>query len=605
MIMLRPIPLFLLLFSTTAHIPSRTFCAVRDELGQSQIIPISYPIDPSQRPESFALEYISSVVAPSYPPPPPPSPSSKLIEANKYFFSSIDEKFIPELLAYIDETLHLTNSIRSDVKSYIKATKLPIKIAIDQIDCSPDPTTNLVGAIYLDDADFLHLDFGTFNALLLSDWEYLFTNPRRTIDALKIEPSVSVNMSASVKNILMQHFEQFKTNLNATLKPTAYVVNLDRRQDRLEAMSAILEANEISESFSISRFSAVNGLSLNLASDPIQHLFNLTDWAGAPKSRNPHGNHGYSRAVIGNAMSHVKVWEKLAEDEKMALDEFVLVLEDDVDDFIEGFNQVWGGLKSTLVADQTWEIFFLGTFDETVSIYNDFRVHHFGEIQIKQFSELPRSFGGGSHAYLIRKRAAIFILNHLKTNPITQAIDWFLFGLFNSDEFVCYKAEPNLINSKSIIEDRGRMSESDVGAVGQTTKNNDRLLNLIARKGGKYGEYVEGLSFSVTSPRNGEVIDVTSGSGSGSGGGIKISIETTDSPNLLMQRHVGSLVCARIDDGGEICNTLEESHLLSVDRLVEREKEEGEFLGERVVKVRFVTMFGDVIAESSKKVFFK
>jgi GR25 family glycosyltransferase involved in LPS biosynthesis len=76
---------------------------------------------------------------------------------------------------------------------------------------------------------------------------------------------------------------------------------------------------------------------------------------------------------------------------------------------------------------QSWDIAFLGTFYEDVDIYNDFIAHQH-PVNIRQFADVDRAYGGGSHAYLVRKRAARALIEVATTRGIQQAIDWYGFN---------------------------------------------------------------------------------------------------------------------------------------------------------------------------------
>eukprot|EP00639_Heterosigma_akashiwo_P020348 CAMPEP_0206408674 /NCGR_PEP_ID=MMETSP0294-20121207/31321_1 /ASSEMBLY_ACC=CAM_ASM_000327 /TAXON_ID=39354 /ORGANISM="Heterosigma akashiwo, Strain CCMP2393" /LENGTH=196 /DNA_ID=CAMNT_0053868241 /DNA_START=452 /DNA_END=1039 /DNA_ORIENTATION=- len=76
---------------------------------------------------------------------------------------------------------------------------------------------------------------------------------------------------------------------------------------------------------------ATEGRRLDLFRPELARLFGLGGgrWAYGGGLGNPHQDHFYSRSVLGCALSHISVWERLAEDDSAGLEDFYLIFEDD------------------------------------------------------------------------------------------------------------------------------------------------------------------------------------------------------------------------------------------------------------------------------------
>ena len=163
----------------------------------------------------------------------------------------------------------------------------------------------------------------------------------------------------------------------------------------------------------ITRVSAVDGRTLNLVSSSILSLFSLKTWSQATIG-NPHSHHGYAMAVVGNALSHVDVLRGVCGDGSEAnRDEYVLVLEDDIDSFSPDFAADMASTVARIERDQTWDVILLGTFSESVDLYNDRRAYDEPGVEfLKRVNHeaKSRTFGGGSHAYLVRRKGACKLL---------------------------------------------------------------------------------------------------------------------------------------------------------------------------------------------------
>ena len=264
---------------------------------------------------------------------------------------------------------------------------------------------------------------------------------------------VSYTNLLNKKSLIMS--SNFKHNFNI------FFVNLEKRKDRLTNFN-----NKYGKYISkYQRFPAIDGSTHELTDKQIE-LFDLTNFPN--KIKNPYHSHGFQAGVIGCALSHYALWELIANHNNFEEDDFVLILEDDIeicDNFIMDFNN----LLDELVNDKEWDITYLG--------FTDYKNHKDTKISEKliKFSGIRRLNGGGTFGYIIRKKGAQKLIQIANENKIQQAIDWFMIEQF--DKLTCYKCEPELIFSK--VQNNIKGGDSDVQNRTQKIKFNDGLLEDI------------------------------------------------------------------------------------------------------------------------------
>ena len=227
-----------------------------------------------------------------------------------------------------------------------------------------------------------------------------------------------------------------------------HVLNLKRREDRWDAVRAKCDRAGFAAG-GPRRVDAVDGATLDVAAEDVKRVFNLTSWryGGA---KNCHQDHGYRSRVIGCALSHLKAWRLISEDDDAHA--LHLILEDDVE-FAGDFAERWAELGRRLKADYSWDLVHLGVLDDR-NLYDDAPVE--GVPGARRFSAAQRSFGAGAFAYVIRPRTARWLLAKAYDVGIQQAVDWWLVERFG--ELVAYKAAPKLAASP---QGEGRDSDND------------------------------------------------------------------------------------------------------------------------------------------------
>lgn len=172
----------------------------------------------------------------------------------------------------------------------------------------------------------------------------------------------------------------------------AYIINLDRREDRMENIeNACRKIN-----LKYERFSACDGENLNKYKEDIDKYFDK--------------NHNLIPAQIGCALSHIKIWEKILENNYNN----TLILEDDAiipNNFWDQINLVINELPNY------WEMLILGCFPKCNSK---------NIIEKKYINKITGYGNDGSHAYLINKTLIEKIIRVINLYPINIPIDTWL-----------------------------------------------------------------------------------------------------------------------------------------------------------------------------------
>lgn len=188
-----------------------------------------------------------------------------------------------------------------------------------------------------------------------------------------------------------------------------YLINLDRRKDRLNLTSKLL--NEFGYT-NVVRYSAVDGSKIN--ESKLRELVHPNSLA--PIYNNKRTAHDQlSKGAVGCYLSMSNVWDII----ETSGSDYGIVFEDDTKPSLSQ-NQVNELLKN---APKDWDIILFG------GQYNkkkDNITPHFDKVH--QFFCL--------HAYIINKRAIKKIKPHLK--PIKMQIDWVLSELSQKDKLNIY-----------------------------------------------------------------------------------------------------------------------------------------------------------------------
>jgi len=181
------------------------------------------------------------------------------------------------------------------------------------------------------------------------------------------------------------------------------LINLDRREDRLEKLSTQL--NNLGITFT--RFSAIDGKAEGI--DPI----------------------------VAGTMSHTKVWEE-------NLGKKILILEDDAE-FVDNFNEKFAEVIQTLPTN--WDVFYLGALvAKTTGKLIKVNEHWYKQV-----------VSTGSHAYCIRPEKMQHFINKLKDYQWYIDIGLRLEAVDNN----CYITQPNLVTQFASYSDLRLKEVSD------------------------------------------------------------------------------------------------------------------------------------------------
>jgi len=194
--------------------------------------------------------------------------------------------------------------------------------------------------------------------------------------------------------------------------PKAYVINLERRKDRLENFynrypMADSLGNPVCE-----RFEAVDGKLLKINGEfplGIKHLFRNNDF-------------GWREGVIGCAMSHIKLWQKLVADDK---NDSYIIYEDDVE-FAECYT--WKLYNVLQKITFSWDMLFLGH----LVCYEEQTDHRVESDELPNWEMMSdyivprRTSWVGTASYMISKMGAQKLLDYIEQNGVGHGIDYLI-----------------------------------------------------------------------------------------------------------------------------------------------------------------------------------
>lgn len=228
--------------------------------------------------------------------------------------------------------------------------------------------------------------------------------PRQAIDEYYCDQSFQATLQANVP--LYVHRGAFREfSAFAPLIDSAYVINLARRADRKKRF---MEGHQEFAS-RVTVCNAIDGLQLTL-NEEIRTLFRNNDFS-------------WKKSVIGCALSHYGLWEKLARSER---EKTCLILEDDVV-FPKGWLEQWQTMAASFPPDA--DVVYLGgvlppnkvAFPSIIDPVNAF----FAKVK-------PNSIFGGvdrryfhfcNYAYILTKNGAMKLCNLVKEKGIFTSGD--------------------------------------------------------------------------------------------------------------------------------------------------------------------------------------
>jgi GR25 family glycosyltransferase involved in LPS biosynthesis len=201
----------------------------------------------------------------------------------------------------------------------------------------------------------------------------------------------------------------------------AWVINLDRRPDRLEKFTSQTNALGLT----VQRFSAVDGQKLK-RTKRLEYLFRNNDF-------------GSNRGALGAALSHLTLWQKLSALDKNNTErtpDAFLIFEDDVQ-FLEPFsNGRWIQAYERLNLDYPdWDTCFLAFIPSPSVSMADFLPQDVLEKEVTDNAEAAalnivplteEMTWGGFSAYLINRKGAFKMVQFIEKHGIQHGIDYIL-----------------------------------------------------------------------------------------------------------------------------------------------------------------------------------
>jgi GR25 family glycosyltransferase involved in LPS biosynthesis len=188
-----------------------------------------------------------------------------------------------------------------------------------------------------------------------------------------------------------------------------FVINLDRREDRLEEFFKICPISKNN----ISRFKAIDGQELKINNE-IQSLFNDNRF-------------GWLRGKIGCALSHYQIWTENQDKNN------IIIFEDDIQ-FINNFKKNWKEIKDNLPKDFDLIPLNMEYYIEDYKVSkkrnrkeifgNKVEDHNKSFLKIKEDISSLGNFGTCS--YLISKSGINKLLERAKNDGIKEEIDNFI-----------------------------------------------------------------------------------------------------------------------------------------------------------------------------------
>jgi GR25 family glycosyltransferase involved in LPS biosynthesis len=205
-------------------------------------------------------------------------------------------------------------------------------------------------------------------------------------------------------------------NDSITKAPNTFVINLKRRIDRKEKVEKAFEA----AGFNNYEFvEAIDGSKIELTEE-ITQLFTGNDF-------------GSRKGVIGCALTHYKLWKKLATDNQNT---YYTIFEDDISLSNNFCSTLQHSLKDEL-ADV--DILFLGYH---VLEKDKEKIHERHDTRVSTDMEI---YIGGFFSYVITKSGCNKLLNFIESNGIKHGIDYLVKII---PDLRCYNLQPHIVFSE-------------------------------------------------------------------------------------------------------------------------------------------------------------
>jgi glycosyl transferase family 25 len=211
-------------------------------------------------------------------------------------------------------------------------------------------------------------------------------------------------------------FLNFKQFLEP-LKFKSFLINLDRRNDRLERIKTF--SNFLPSD--LQRVSAYDGKDL-IITKRLRSFCKNCDYAMRP-------------GVIGCALSHLKLYKNLLEDEIV---DGYLIFEDDVSPSVDFLPKLYRAFSIIQNENKIPDLIFFS------SISKPNREIKEGIFQKNSREQIDEDFIGGTGCYYISKKGAKTTFDYIEKNTLNVAIDAVLYNI--SNEISTYFVQPPIIS---------------------------------------------------------------------------------------------------------------------------------------------------------------
>lgn len=211
-----------------------------------------------------------------------------------------------------------------------------------------------------------------------------------------------------------------------------WVINLERRPDRMEQMIKILDGAKFQ------RYTAIDGHKICPTLD-LCRLFNFNDY-------------NYRKGMIGCALSHIDLWVRLIYDSEHTC---YIVFEDDIELASNAMEKIATLIQNT----EDFDILFLGHHlynreDESFRLDREPVAERWNTI--RSFSESM----GGTGGYVITKGGAMGMLKFIQEHGMTNGIDTMM--QHACDTLDIFYAYPHLVFSECATRENIQSVDSDI-----------------------------------------------------------------------------------------------------------------------------------------------
>jgi GR25 family glycosyltransferase involved in LPS biosynthesis len=200
-----------------------------------------------------------------------------------------------------------------------------------------------------------------------------------------------------------------------------YLINLDIRPDRLKFIDEMLKR----ENIDYIRFPAIYGKELKDDDPAYKQYFNESV--------------KLSPGQYGCALSHIKIYEMIVNDNELNDEDLICIFEDDITLETDFKNKTNEFIKNINKLDKDWRIALLGVYMKNGS-----------PTEYQNILKVNHTPNYGTFGYCIRKKMAKQLLENISKNKMYTTIDDYIVNTYYADH--CYMIEPLIANHLHTFE---------------------------------------------------------------------------------------------------------------------------------------------------------